>query len=339
MPYQKQPIIQILDSRHMGGIESHVLELTLGLQKSGWSVKVVFLQDYGDHPLQRALSQRAIPYLCLDGTLKAVWSLMRHHKNSLWHTHGYKAGLMARLCALALKTPVISTYHAGEKTRGKLALYTALDRLSAVFSTPIAVSKQIAARLPTKAHLLNNFVTIPPRTHHPSQGTRIAFVGRLSPEKGPDIFCSLAALHPELSFHVYGDGPLRDALEDEYGQHIHFHGHVAMRHHWDQVDLLCMTSRFEGLPMAALEAMARGIPVLATDVGALPRLIRNHKTGWIIPMDHLADFHIMLTRWTNLSAQQRLTMGQAAQQTIQDHYSPDVIIPKVEAIYHQAIGG
>ncbi|WP_135078808.1 glycosyltransferase family 4 protein [Terasakiella sp. SH-1] len=337
MDKSQQTIWQLLDSRQPGGIESHILELCIGLKEAGWAVKVVFLTDYGRHPLKEQLGAHSIAYKCLDGKANSLWEALSDEKPLVLHTHGYKAGFLGRFFGNFHRVPVISTYHAGEETKGKLALYTFLDRLSAPLSTPIAVSKQIAKKLPKKTHCINNFVSIPDHSPTPYQG-RVAFVGRLSEEKGPDLFCKIAQRSPQLSFHLYGDGPMRKELEETYGNHVTFHGQVNMEDHWQNIDLLCMPSRFEGLPMAALEAMARSIPVLASNVGAFPVLIEQNQTGWVLPLEQLSEFNTALNHWHHMDTHLRQMIGQTARQKVKALYSPQAIIPQIEEIYLQAAG-
>lgn len=337
MDKSKQLIWQVLDSRQPGGIESHILELCTGLQEANWQVKVIFLTDYGRHPLKERLFEHGVDFECLDGKPISLWKAMRRDKPLVVHTHGYKAGFLGRLYGSFQRIPVISTFHSGEEVKGRLALYTFLDRLSAPLSTPIAVSDQIAQKLPKKTRRINNFVAIPDLNPSDYQGN-VAFVGRLSAEKGPDLFCKIAKNHTGLSFHMYGDGPMRESLEKKYGEFVTFHGQVNMEEHWQDIDLLCMPSRFEGLPMAALEAMARAIPVLGSEAGALPNLIDHTQTGWTLPVSQLSRFENALKHWQQMDHRLRQVIGKSAREKVASLYSPQAIIPQIEEIYLQAAG-
>ena len=187
----KHNIWLLLDSSKAGGIETHVLQLANGLRNHGEAPLVVFLTDYGQHPLRELLQHNGIPQITLDGGFTTLFKKLRQERPAILHTHGYKAGILGRFSAWISKIPVISTYHSGEIASGKLALYDWIDRHSAGLAVQVfAVSPQIAQRLPVKAKVFDNFVNT--RDLQNSTGNQIAFVGRVSNEKGPDYFASLA---------------------------------------------------------------------------------------------------------------------------------------------------
>ena len=335
IPRKKNPIWLLLDSRKPGGIESHVLQLAEGLHNHHKDVTVVFLTHYGDHPLRNELQQRGIDTLCLDGRITGLWKTMHKARPSILHTHGYKAGILGRIAALFCKVPVVSTYHMGETPSGKLALYDWLDRQTARLAASVfAVSPQIAQRLPVNARVVDNFVDITGLKK--SNGKQVAFVGRLSIEKGPDYFLKLAYQFPELDFHIYGDGPQAATLKISAPGNLHFHGQQNdMASVWPKIALLVMPSRHEGLPMAALEAMAQGIPVLASRVGALDQLVDSGINGWLVAPGNTNELADHLQRWLNMSEQQKHHFKRAARQKILQRFSADIAIPQLISNYGQ----
>jgi hypothetical protein len=335
MKRKKQSVWLLLDSRKSGGIESHVLQLAEGLHNHHEDVTVVFLTNYGKHPLRDELQRHGISTTCLDGRITTLWKAMRKARPSILHTHGYKAGIFGRMAALLCKVPVASTYHMGETPSGKLALYDWLDRQTARLAARVfAVSPQIAQRLPVDTEVVDNFVDITGLKI--SNGDRIAFVGRLSTEKGPDYFLRLASQIPECLFHVYGDGPQAMELKDSAPENIYFHGQQDdMASVWPGVGLLVMPSRHEGLPMAALEAMARGIPVLASRVGALDQLVDSGANGWLVTPGDGAELADRLRLWIDMSEQQRRQFKRAARQKIHQRFSADIAIPQLISNYWQ----
>jgi len=328
----KKPIWILLDSQGVGGIESHVINLTKGLIDSGYAAEIIFLQRYGDHPLTPVIEALNIPCTFLSGGLDALRNALRAQPRLL-HTHGYKAGILGRIAARAAGIPVVSTFHAGEPGVGRVRLYDTLDRWTAFLAPAIAVSDAIAQRIPVASQQFKNFVTVP-ATMASHDSHAIGFVGRFSHEKGADRFCAFANSYRDAPFIAFGDGPMLAPLREQYGALVNFVGAVpSMTSHWEKMSRLCMPSRHEGLPMAALEAMARGIPVIASKVGALPQLIVHQDNGWLVDTDDDTGFIAALKEWDLLTDDQQAQMRLKARATIVDHYSPEAIVPNIVQFY------
>ena len=326
-------IWQLLDSRSVGGIESHVVTLAEGLQQAGERVRVLLLDDHGPHPMAAALGARGVPLETLGGGLPGLVRTLRRRKPAVVHTHGYKCNILGRLAAPLAPCPVVATMHSGEPGSGRLRLYLTADRLSSALAPTIAVSEPIARTLPGRPVTVGNFVAVPDGVATARSET-IAFVGRLSHEKGPDLFAELARRMPEAGFVAYGDGPMRDALA---GTPIDVRGMVAdMAPHWPGVGLLCMPSRHEGLPMAALEAMARGIPVAAFAVGALPDLIADGVSGFLAAPGDVDGLEAAVRRWLALDGSQRAAMAAAAREVVRRRYDRRRAVRRIRAVYRLA---
>ncbi len=337
----KRHIWLLLDSRGPGGIESHIFQLAVGLHNYKEEVSVIFISHHGDHPLCDALHKYGISTTSLDGRIRTLWKAIRTERPSVIHTHGYKAGIYGRMLAKLCKVPVVSTYHAGEPASGKLGLYCWLDRFSAFLANKIfAVSPQIAADLPDTAQLVNNFIDMHflPGNAPESNENQIAFVGRLSKEKGPDFYLLLASKFPELNFHIYGDGPMAIELKDLAYKNVFFHGQQDdMTFIWPKISLLIMPSRHEGLPMAALEAMARGIPVLANNVGALDQLIDSGTNGWLVQVGDHDDMANRLRCWLSMSKDKKHKFKHSAKEKVEQSFSAAIVIPKLINCYRLII--
>ena len=251
-----------------------------------------------------------------------------------------RPGSIGRVVALLAGVPSVSTFHAGERAPFPVNLYQILDEWSSVLSTRVAVSPAIAAGHPLKTHLIRNFVALPKPAARDSDCSTIAFVGRLSPEKGPDLFCEIALrCDPALGFHIYGEGPMRADLEQRFGDRVVFHGlKPDMQAVWPNIGLLLMPSRAEGLPMAALEALASGIPVAAARVGALPDLIEPSVNGYLFDASDIAGASVAISRWSELSISGRESMSADCRRIASERYGPDQPVRELLALYRQAIG-
>ncbi|UIJ42117.1 glycosyltransferase family 4 protein [Vibrio kanaloae] len=348
----------LIDSQTFGGIETHVIELAIGLIEHKQKVRVVLLTKFNPPPpIITRLNQLQLPYYHLcelspnsQNALSQLKQAITEYQPSFIHAHGYKASIVSKIIKLTTtpnKLRQISTYHAGEKPRGKVWLYDFIDRYSGFISNrSLVVSDKIRDKIPTKTTLLNNFISIPERSCSSCKSNSaehcaleentttydIGFVGRLSHEKAADRFVVLAKSNPNQQFHIFGDGPERQSLECNQPANLTFHGHqTSMEKAWQTIDVLVVPSRYEGLPMAALEAMARRIPVIATAVGNLPQLIEHQTNGYLAQSE--AELHTCLQNWINLPLQDKSTVGDKARSTIIERYSPQAVIPQILKCY------
>ena len=132
-------------------------------------------------------------------------------------------------------------------------------------------------------------------------GSTILFCGRLSREKNPGYLLHAArilfARRPEARVEFVGDGPLRrqlEALTADWGirDRVVFAGevrHDQVAAHMKRADVLCLTSLEEGCPNVLLEALACGLPVVATNVGGVPEIVTSDRLGLVVPLGQPAE--------------------------------------------------
>jgi len=162
----------------------------------------------------------------------------------------------------------------------------------------------------------------------PTGDTRLLFLGSLSAEKGPDVALqALAALagSPSCRLRFVGAGPLQDDLQMRIADLnltdlVEFAGSADdITPHLAWADILLLTSRTEGLPGAAIEAAAAGIPTVGFDVGGTREVVRDGETGRLVPP---GDFDALVGALKALAADSHLRAlyGQAGRQLVKDGF-------------------
>jgi glycosyltransferase involved in cell wall biosynthesis len=127
----------------------------------------------------------------------------------------------------------------------------------------------------------------------PAEGPIVGAVGRLSPQKGLDVLVrAIALLPPEVTCVLVGDGPLRGDLERlaaslGVGDRVIVTGWIERaRDYLPVLDVVAMPSRFEGFPLAAVEAMLASRPLVATPVQSIPEAVQDGTTGLLVPPEN-----------------------------------------------------
>ncbi len=175
-------------------------------------------------------------------------------------------------------------------------------------------------------------------------GGYLLYVGRLSPEKG--LLTLLEALRqiPELPLKLAGRGPeeeqLRSYVQTHGMAHVEFLGFqtadqlVSLRHRADAVVLPTMS--YENASGALLEAMAQGVPCLATRIGGNPELIEDEKNGFLVRPQDVHDWVRTIRRFLALSSDARRMMGSAGRERILSRHRWETHLAHLQTCYYEA---
>jgi glycosyltransferase involved in cell wall biosynthesis/SAM-dependent methyltransferase len=148
----------------------------------------------------------------------------------------------------------------------------------------------------------------------------VGYSGRLSEEKDPDAFLEIARIcrtDSRLVFLMTGAGPLAEQVRQRIekmalGDRLHFLGQVDhVREYMSTYDVLVLPSKFDGRPVAVLESLALGVPVIASLVGALPELVQEGATGFLCEPGDVAAF-AKRVRWLAAHPEEHRRMKAAA---------------------------
>ena len=312
-------IVHLMASPFFGGPERQMVGLTRHLPASYESAFLSFAEGGAC----RALLDRARNYGFeavalehnyphLQRAAREIAGHLRRLRADVLCSSGYKPDIIGWLAARRAGIPVVAVSHGWTAATVKVRLNEALDRRVlrwmdhvVCVSAAQAVKVRRAGVRPERVTVIRNAIDAPGSEPDPVYRQRLrAFfdvpperivgaAGRLSPEKGFDQLVEAATIvgrtDPEVGFVVFGDGPLRAALT----QHIAGRGlqdrfilagfRTDLEAFLPHLHLLALPSYTEGLPVIVLEALAAGVPVVATAVGGTPEVIEEGASGYLVP--------------------------------------------------------
>ncbi len=303
----------------LGGGERHLLELVSAALAAGMRVSVVCVPGSGTAEAARAAGAAVVEApMGVADTLSAVRAIRSHCRASgveILHTTGFWTNLLGRLAARGDGPLLVNTVHvdpAAAAASGVGVVARVSRRLAdrATARRPaivLAVSEAVGRALPSAGYDAGAVRVIPngvdvgsirrkaePRAVLPAGfdgAPLVGIVARLERVKAVDVFLRAASIvaaeRPEARFVVAGEGPMRPELEAlavtlGLGDRVAFLGWVdpavALI---ARLDVCVLTSVSEGMPITVLEAMALGVPVVATGVGGVPEVVEHGRTGLV----------------------------------------------------------
>jgi glycosyltransferase involved in cell wall biosynthesis len=156
------------------------------------------------------------------------------------------------------------------------------------------------------------------------------YVGRLASNKGVDVlldaFRTLEGRSP-ASLYVIGDGPLRAKVTRSLPKSVVFLGRRSdeeLMMWYQRVDALVLPSLYEGMPTVILEAMAFGLPIIATDVGAVATLV-DQNNGWCVPPGSAQALSDAVLEFTALEPAPRAELGKCSRTKVQARFTWRVV--------------
>jgi glycosyltransferase involved in cell wall biosynthesis len=310
----------VLAPAPIGGLERVVEALAAGQRRRGDRVSVALVVgiDEPDPPLAAALAARGVEPVLLRipprGYLREralLRGLLRRVRPDVLHTHGYRPDVLLSGVARGEGIPVVTTVHGFTGGDWKNRLYERLQcRAFRRFDAVVAVSGRLAEQLAAAGVPRNVIHSLPnawgetsaplPRPAAraalglPEAGFLVGWVGRVSREKGLDV--AIEALshagragETDLRLVVAGEGAERAALQARSASlgledRIRWLGAVAdAGRYFAAFDAFLISSRTEGTPVVLFEAMAAGVPVVATRVGGIPAVVSDSEALLVPP--------------------------------------------------------
>ena len=288
---------------------------------------------------------------------------MARRKPDIVQTHMIKSHFLTKLSGIGRKYPWVAYHHGYTTTDLKMRGYNQLNRWSLPSAArvitvcgPFAEDLSQAGVPRDRIIVCHNSVTAPPvisedskralkeRLHIVDGEQVVLAVGRLSREKGHrdllDAISVLRELNSQLKFKlvIVGDGPERERLERAVHQKglaafVLFIGHVEdISPYYAIADALALPSHSEGSPNVLLEAMAAGLPVIATAVGGVPEIAINEQNALLVASGDSDSFARALNRvLTDTELAQKL--GRAAAMRVAEKFSSAAYVRSLLRVY------
>jgi glycosyltransferase involved in cell wall biosynthesis len=344
-------VLDLRDTYEIGGPGKTILETYRAVDATRFRLHLaVFLtrNERLESPFVTAALRLGMPVHAIRGynqfDPRLVWRLARLVRDvgaDIVHAHEVKSDVLTYLASFLHRVPIVTTLHGWLGNTPKGRLFTRIDRqVARGFDRVIAVSERIrddisaAGVRPGRLVLLHNAIVLDRyrRTGRTGalaellgrapDGPVLASIGRLSPEKGHadliEALAIVAARGQQLTAVLAGDGPERSRLTERIRargleDRVHLVGYVdPPQRILEETDLMVLPSHTEGLPNAALEALAMGVPVLATRVGGTPEVIADGETGRLVEprnpremADAILDYLADPARWKDMAADGR----------------------------------
>lgn len=349
----------------------HDVLVVAGTLAAGEESMEYVADELGVHVLKLPLLQRELSPRADAAAILALRELLRRRRPDVLHTHTAKAGATGRLAALAVGSArpraIVHTYHghvlSGYFSRRWERVFRLIERLlSHTAGTLVAVSDEVRDDLVRfRVAPAERFVVVPygfdlPAWSEADEAARrrlraevgadarfvVGWAGRLTAIKRPlDLVRTLGGLlerDVDALLVLVGDGedrPAVEALAAELGlrDRCRFAGFQERIRDWYAAfDAFLLTSANEGTPVAAIEALAAGRPVVATRAGGTGAVVANGETGYL---ERIGDTEALAARLALLARdpELRARMGERGAEDVRERFTIGRMADEIEAVY------
>ena len=352
----------------IGGAEQHLLALLPALRARGIDARFLSLDGGLDADrFHTALAEREVPFTRVrcgsdvsPRLARDVVRAVQAEAPDLLHTHMVHADAYGSFAAHVLRTPFVSTRHNDD--RYLLGPFRHVDRtLMHGVKRIVAISDavrafHVAAGLPAEKLVTIHYgldeppdrpsETTPAAAGIPDGAPLVLAVGRLIEQKDhATLLRAFARVHerePSARLAILGWGPLETrtrALAASLGidAAVTLAGRVEPRDWLDRADVFAHSSRWEGFGIVLLEAMLARLPVVATSVSAIPEIVVDGETGFLVPA---GDDEALAARLLDVLSDRQLgaRLGDAGRQRARAEFSVEKMANLTADVYAEALG-
>ncbi|EIW13625.1 glycosyltransferase, family 1 (GT1) [Lactiplantibacillus pentosus KCA1] len=360
-------IVYVITQATWGGAQAHLYSLiqqqvrlgnqvTLVCGKTGWlSTRVgAEFPTVAVVPISSLVRQIA-PISDLSA-IRTLRTLLRNRRPDIVHLHSSKAGMIGRLAAAGLHLNVVFTVHGWGFTPGvgkkRQLLMKSIEKSLRHLTTYYICVSQFDYALGVKngvitkrrpGRVIHNGVTaLNTSRHSKCQDTFVlSMAARFDAPKRQDLLIRALSYLPEeipVACNMLGDGPLLQECRNladrlNVSSRVQFRGVVDnVQHYYQQSDVAVLISDYEALPISLVEALAQGLPIIASRVGGIDELI--HENGYLVENDakQIAEKIILLYQ-SNQMAQ----LKRNSYQIYEHQYTEQAMLAQTQACYLQCL--
>ncbi len=352
-------IVHVVSSLHTGGMERVVLQLASSQQRAGNDVRVLALRG---GPLAQEVSERGLrSTVASGGRISRMLGTMRsfiRQRPHIVHVHN-PTSLLYGVLGKLIGAKIVVTMHGNPETQARIGSATEWRLTSATVAVSQAAADLLHLPLTAKPPIVvHNGVDAPPAQRVTREETRGAlrlngrFVGiivaRIDGRKGHQtLLQALRLCHDRgrnvVHLLVVGDGRERENVERLAATLALGRDAVTFMGSRTDIDTLLAAADFfvlpsdtEGLPLSILEAMAHGLPIVASEVGGIPEVVGNGREALLVPP---GDAHALVDAIERLCADPELTraLGTAARHRATTEFSLEATVRRYEGVYRSAL--
>ena len=354
-------VVHLSPSLDQGGLEKLQIEFARHADRDRFDLHFVALQHGG--MTVDELRKLGWPVEVLDKPaglrpLKILDLAHRFRRNHIDILHTHNNGPLiygAPAARLARLSVVIHTRHHGrdhEVNHREVALSSAATRLTdqvVCVSEDSLTQGRLDGIAPKRLKTIWNGIDIERFAYQgPNPSGPVVTVARLQPEKNIESLLQATALivreEPDFQVEIAGDGRLLDSLkalakELQIENHVRFLGNINdVPALLSRASMMVLPSLTEGISLTLLEAMARGLPVVATKVGGNPEVVVDGETGLLVPSANPPALAQALLRLHRNPGEARL-MGISGRRRIEQYFDVRRMVLDYESLYEKYLGG
>lgn len=341
----KKRIVFLIGSMRRGGAERVISILANSYADIGWEVDILTLLDHSNHyDLNKNINFKPI---CREGKsrirqlpywIKSIRKYVRENKPDRVVSFIARINVITIFSCIGLRQQILVSERNDPASDGRSAFVRFATHLlyplahSVVFQTKWAQSC-FSNKIQRKSVIIPNPINISVEASNVKE-KKIVAVGRLLDQKNHrmliDAFKEIYELHPEYKLYIYGEGKLREALSEQIkklklSEAVFLPGNVSKIHERiKDAEIFVLSSKYEGLSNALLEAMMMGLPCISTECAGANEVIKNGKNGLLIP---IGDKEKLIEAMEKLILEEDFTrsLGEEAKRTSSSFNSTNVL--------------